>query len=103
MFTNCNITVYISIKYVSTNIKYRHKIQIIKKVLSTNIKYRHKIQIIKKVLSTNIKYRHKIQIIKNVLLYFILIYTGIYVLNGFECFKCAVKTLNGQLVTSVPG
>ena len=57
MFANRNITVYISIKYVSTN---------------------------------------------KVLLYFILIYTGIYVLNGFERFKCAVNTLNGQLVTSVP-
>ena len=35
MFANRNITVYISIKYVSTNIKY--KIQIIKK-------YKYKIQ-----------------------------------------------------------
>ena len=38
-----------------------------------------------------LKYKYKIQIIKKVLLYFILIYTGIYVLNGFERFKCAVK------------
>ena len=38
-----------------------------------------------------------------VLTYFICIYTGIHVLNGFERFKCAVKMLNGQLVTSVPG
>ena len=39
---------------------------------------------------------------KKVLLYFILIYTGIYGFNGFESFKCAVNTFNGQLVTSVP-
>ena len=58
MFANRNITVYISIKYVSTNIKYKHKGTKYNtdnrstNIKCTNIKYKHKIQIIEKEVQT---------------------------------------------------